>query len=194
MLTFKQVGKTNTDVTLKLSIQTALEREMNLVVATTKGDTALRAAELAKEMGFTGKLVAVSCAYGAKAVDENSLSNEVRDRLHQQGVTVVTAAHALSGAERGISKAFGGVYPVEIMAATLRMFGQGVKVCVEIALMAADCGAIRAKQPVMVVSGTGTGADTACVITPSYTASLLETKINEILCKPALLPQEETAE
>ena len=80
MLTFKQVGKTNTDVTLKLAIQTALEREMNLVVATTKGDTALRAAELAKEMGFTGKLVAVSCAYGAKAVDENSLSNEVRDR------------------------------------------------------------------------------------------------------------------
>lgn len=63
MLTFKQVGKTNTDVTLKLAIQTALEREMNLMVATTKGDTALRAAELAKEMGFTGKLVAVSCAY-----------------------------------------------------------------------------------------------------------------------------------
>ena len=44
MLTFKQVGKTNTDVTLKLAIQTALEREMDLVVATTKGDTALRAA------------------------------------------------------------------------------------------------------------------------------------------------------
>ena len=123
MLTFKQVGKTNTDVTLKLAIQTALEREMDLVVATTKGDTALRAAELAREMGFSGKLVAVSCAYGAKAVNENSLSDEMRGKLHQQGVTVVTAAHALSGAERGISKAFGGVYPVEIMAATLRMFG-----------------------------------------------------------------------
>jgi len=108
MLTFKQVGKTNTDVTLKLAIQTALEREMDLVVATTKGDTALRAAELAREMGFSGKLVAVSCAYGAKAVNENSLSDEMRGKLHQQGVTVVTAAHALSGAERGISKAFGG--------------------------------------------------------------------------------------
>ena len=56
MLTFKQVGKTNTDVTLKLAIQTALEREMDLVVATTKGDTALRAAELAREMGFSGQL------------------------------------------------------------------------------------------------------------------------------------------
>ena len=119
MLTFKQVGKTNTDVTLKLAIQTALEREMDLVVATTKGDTALRAAELAREMGFSGKLVAVSCAYGAKAVNENSLSDEMRGKLHQQGVTVVTAAHALSGAERGISKAFGGVYPVEIMAALM---------------------------------------------------------------------------
>ncbi len=99
MLTFKQVGKTNTDVTLKLAIQTALEREMDLVVATTKGDTALRAAELAREMGFSGKLVAVSCAYGAKAVNENSLSDEMRGKLHQQGVTVVTAAHALSGCQ-----------------------------------------------------------------------------------------------
>ena len=85
MLTFKQVGKTNTDVTLKLAIQTALQREMDLVVATTKGDTALRAAELAREMGFTGKLVAVSCAYGAKAPNANSLSDEVRSIVNKQG-------------------------------------------------------------------------------------------------------------
>ena len=57
MLTFKQVGKTNTDVTLKLAIQTALEREMNLVVATTKGDTALRAAEPAQGMGWSRSAV-----------------------------------------------------------------------------------------------------------------------------------------
>ena len=102
MLTFKQVGKTNTDVTLKLAIQTALEREMDLVVATTKGDTALRAAELAREMGFSGKLVAVSCAYGAKAVNENSLSDEMRGKLHQQGVTVVLRTHS---AERSAESA-----------------------------------------------------------------------------------------
>lgn len=35
------------------------------------------------------------------------------------------------------------------------------------------------------VVGIG-GADTACVITPDYTAGFRNTKIREILCKPGL--------
>lgn len=187
MITFEKPGAINTEVTLKLAIQTAQERGMDLVVATSKGNTACRAAELCKEMGFERQLVAVTCAYGHRGPNENGVSEETRILLQDQGVRVVTAAHALSGAERGISKVFGGVYPVEIMAATLRMFGQGTKVCVEVALMAADNGSIAFKKPVVVVGGTAGGADTACIITPAYTACLLETKINEILCKPSLM-------
>ena len=156
MITFEKPGAINTEVTLKLAIQTAQERGMDLVVATSKGNTACRAAELCKEMGFEHQLVAVTCAYGHRGPNENGVSEETRILLQDQGVKVVTAAHALSGAERGISKVFGGVYPVEIMAAT-------------------------------VVGGTAGGADTACIITPAYTACLLETKVNEILCKPSLM-------
>lgn len=92
----------------------------------------------------------------------------------------------LSGAERGISRKFSGAYPVEIMAHTLRMFGQGTKVCVEIAMMALDNGAIELNKPVVCVGGSARGADTACIITPAYTADCLDTKIHEILCKPGL--------
>ena len=151
------------------------------------GDMLPPECELCKEMGFERQLVAVTCAYGHRGPNENGVSEETRILLQDQGVKVVTAAHALSGAERGISKVFGGVYPVEIMAATLRMFGQGTKVCVEVALMAADNGSIAFKKPVVVVGGTAGGADTACIITPAYTACLLETKVNEILCKPSLM-------
>lgn len=65
------------------------------------------------------------------------------------------------------------------------MLGQGVKGCVEIALMALDSGSIFYGRPVVCVAGSG-GAGTVCVITPDYIADLLNTRIHEILCKPGL--------
>ena len=70
----------------------------------------------------------------------------------------VTAAHALSGAERAFSKQFQGVSRTEIVAHTLRMFGQGTKVCAEISLMSADCGAVEYGRQLIAIGGTGRGA------------------------------------
>ena len=67
----------------------------------------------------------------------------VREELTQKGVKVLTTSHVLSGAERGISAKFGGVSPVEIIAQTLRMFGQGTKVCVEVSTMPLDAEPVR---------------------------------------------------
>ena len=78
MITFEKPGAINTEVTLKLAIQTAQERGMDLVVATSKGNTACRAAELCKEMGFEHQLVAVTCAYGHRGPNENGVSEETR--------------------------------------------------------------------------------------------------------------------
>ena len=44
----------------------------------------------------------------------------------------------------------------------------------------------------MCVAGTGRGADTVCVLTPGYTASLFDTRVHEVLCKPGLYTQEKT--
>ena len=76
MITFEKPGAINTEDTLKLAIQTAQERGMDLVVATSKGNTACRAAELCKEMGFEHQLVAVTCAYGHRGPNENGVSEE----------------------------------------------------------------------------------------------------------------------
>ncbi len=70
----------------------------------------------------------------------NDMAEETRQALIHRGVPVVTAAHALSGAERALSGMSGGVFPVEIVAHTLRMLGQGVKVAVETATMVCDAG------------------------------------------------------
>ena len=53
-------------------------------------------------------------------------------------------------------------------------------------VMALDNGAIELNKPVVCVGGSARGADTACIITPAYTADCLDTKIHEILCKPGL--------
>ena len=176
MTIFEKTGPVNTEETLNIALKTATERNLDIVVASSEGDTALSLMQKAKEAGFAGKIVCVSCAYGSKTPGENRFSQERRTTLEQNGIRVVTAAHALSG--------------VELIAYTLRMFGQGTKVCVEVALMALDCGSISYGKPIVAIGGSGRGADTACVLTPGYTANLMETKIHEILCKPSLMTEE----
>lgn len=186
MITFETIGAVNTDETLRIAVKEAKEHGYDIVAATTSGDTIFKILEIAESMNYENNVVAVTHVYGMKVRGENSMSDEVFEKLREKGVKLVTAAHALSGAERGLSSKYHGVYPVEIVAHTLRMLGQGTKVCVEIALMAADSGSITYGKPVVCIGGSSKGADTACVITPGYTACLLETKIHNILCKPYL--------
>lgn len=186
MTLFEQPGKANTQETLRLAVAAAKEKGFDLVVASSRGDSAYVALDEAKKQGYEGNIVIVPTAWGAKNRGENRMSREIIADLRSKGCEVVFAAHALSGAERGLSTVFKGVYPVEVMAHTLRMFGQGVKVCVEIGLMAMDAGVVDQNRPMVAVGGTAVGADTACILTAGYTASILDTKIHEIICKPSL--------
>ena len=187
MVTFETTGLENTEETLKIAVQYAKDHGFDIVAATSSGDTIFKLKEIADSMEYTENIVAVRYVYGMKEKGKNVMSDETYEKLLSKDIKIVTAAHALSGAERGLSTRFQGVYPVEIVAGALRMFGQGTKVCVEIALMALDSGNITYGKPVVCIGGSAHGADTACIITPGYSACLLETKIHEILCKPSLM-------
>jgi len=128
--------------------------------------------------------VCVTSVYGSAEKGKNEMPDEVRERLTNEGIKVLTTTHVLSGAERGISRKFNGIYPVEIIAHTLRMFGQGVKVCVECSVMALDSGLIPFGERIVAVGGTGRGADTAVILTPSHASDIFGTFIHEIICKP----------
>lgn len=71
----------------------------------------------------------------------------------------------------------------EIVANTLRILGQGVKVCAEITAMASDAGLIP-QENIIAVAGTGSGADTALVIFPQPSNRFFDIKIREFLAKP----------
>jgi hypothetical protein len=60
----------------------------------------------------------------------------------------------------------------------------GVKVCVEILLMAGNAGLVEEGEQVVVVAGTGRGADTALVMTGATSGNLKAMHVSRILCKP----------
>ncbi len=182
MKLFARPGKENTAETLKIAVEGAKARGISKIVIASNSGQSVQ--ELLKLDVAGMKIVCVSHVCGFKNPGEQEMSDEVRAELEKSGVKVVTMTHALSGGERAISNKFHGLGPMEVAAYTLRMFGQGTKVCVEIALMAADAGAIGYREPVMAIGGTGTGEDTAIVLRAGHTASWLDTKVDEILCKP----------
>ncbi|WP_373501037.1 pyruvate kinase alpha/beta domain-containing protein [Desulfococcus sp.] len=177
---FDAPGRENTDRTLEL----ALERGKALgigevVVASTKGDTAIKALE--RFNGF--KVVVVTYHCGFKEPFRSVMPDGVRKALMERGATVVSATHALSGVERSVAKKYSGVYPALLIADTLRLFGQGVKVAVEISIMAADAGALSGGD-IIAVGGTGRGADAAVVLKPANQSDMFDIRVREIICKP----------
>lgn len=178
---FDSPGKINSKNTIDLAFKAAVERNINyIVVASFSGDTA-------KLLANTNNInvICVTRVNGFATPGKSEMSQEIRSELTDLGIKVLTTTHVLSGAERGISKSFGGVYPVEIIAHSLRMLGQGTKVCVEVSIMALDVGLIPYGEPIIAIGGSGKGADTAVIITPSHASCIFETKIHEIIYKPS---------
>lgn len=154
----------------------------HVVAASNSGWTALELLEKIKSTG--AKLISVTEHSGFDGGDELRLNEEYASKLREAGVSILMCSHALSGVGRSISKKFGGTTPVEIIAHTLRRFGQGVKVCAEIAVMAADAGLIPTDRDIIAVGGSGGGADTAVVMRAAHMNNFFDMKIREILCKP----------
>ena len=170
----------NTEQVIQEAIKCAKENDINHIVIASVTGASLP--ELCRY--FDGNIICVTHAYGYKTPGECEFPAELRAQYEAKGVKFVTAAHVLSGAERGISNVFKGMYPVEIMAQTLRMFGAGTKVGVECAIMALDAGCVPFGQKVISLGGTGRGLDSAIVVTPGYAQRVFSTHIHKIICKP----------
>ncbi|MCB2290591.1 hypothetical protein LGK97_12515 [Clostridium sp. CS001] len=176
---FEKSGRINTEISVELAIKAATQNGINyIVVASNEGVTA----EFLKNCG--AQVVVITHANGFREAGAQEMPPETRTKLESYGFKVYTSSHALSGAERSLSSKFGGISPIEVMAQSLKMFGQGVKVCVEISTMALDGGLIPYGEDIIAIAGSGRGADTSVIIRPAHSANILETKIKEIVCKP----------
>ncbi len=176
---WEKKGTHNTEATAEAAMQRAEQLGIkNIVVASNSGSTAA----LFLEKGF--KVICVTHHSGFKNPGENELDPAIRQQLQERGAHVLTTTHLLAGVDRALRLQWGGIYPAEIIAASLRMFGQGVKVCVEICGMALDAGLIPYGEEIVAVAGSGRGADTACAVLPAHSNHFFETVVKEIICMP----------
>jgi hypothetical protein len=181
ILYYSNTGEVNTDQTLREAKLRADELDItDIVVASTRGNTAVKALEVFK--GYN--LVVVPHVTGLRKPGVQEMSDDVQEKVRAAGGKVVIATHVFSGVDRAIQARFDTVYPAGIIAQTLRMFGQGMKVVVEIVAMAADAGVIPADKDVVAIAGTGRGADTAVAIAPANAHRFFDMVIKEIIVKP----------
>jgi uncharacterized protein len=180
---FTEPGPTNTDRTLAQvrSRAQALGIE-TILVATTTGATGLKAAQALQ--GFN--VVAVTHSVGFHAPYHTEHDADLIEQIIAAGAKVLTTTHAFGGVGRAVRKKLGTYQTEEIIAYTLRCFGQGMKVAAEITLMAADAGYIvPAGDPIIAIGGSGRGADTAAVILPTHAQTFFDLKFLEVLCMAA---------
>jgi len=171
---FDKPGAANTDATLQAVNERLKTGDIHhVVVATNTGATALRAAEVlqAPEVRICG-VHHQSSQWGRDA--RARPDPEQLERARRLGVTFVPDSPAVTYFRQIKGES----------AETLRKLGQGIKVAVEVVLMAAQTGLIQTGQIVIGVGGTGRGADAAIVCTATTPDKVGKLFIREILAKP----------
>lgn len=178
---FDEPGPANTERTLELACDRAEALGLqDVVVASTTGATGALAAE-----AFRGRnLVVVSHSSGFRGPNIEELQPENRQAILAAGGKVYTGTHAFGGLGRAVRRKLGTYQIDEVVAFTLRNFCEGVKVCCEISLMAADAGLLPASREVVAIAGTGRGADTALVLRSANGHDFFDLRILEVICKP----------
>ena len=183
---YTKPGRDNTDQTLRLAKKRAQELGIDtIILASTRGDTAARASEVFQ--GF--RLIIVTHSTGLKEPDTQELEQRHRETVESRGGIILTVTHAFGGVGRAVRRKLNTYQVEEIIAYTLRILGEGMKVVCEITLMAADAGLVRTDEDIISIAGTGAGnagrgADVALVLRPACAHFFFETKVREVLCKP----------
>jgi len=178
---FEKVGKANTPQVLALVKERAKERGIRKVVlASTRGETARAAAEVFKGTGVQLVVVPWQFGFGEKYGAGDPFPQELVAELASQGHRTHFSTMLFHTDD------LYGIKIPQAMANLLRIFGQGTKVCIEIIMMACDGGCIGTGEKVIATSGTGSGADTAMVVTAAASSKMTQLKVHEIICKPLL--------
>lgn len=169
---FGKGGPRNTQATLDAALERAAEVKPDaLVVASTSGKTALRAARIFAGTGI--RVIAVPFqkslwkAYGAP---DPKLAAQCR-RLGVEFLPDEPAVIMLDSAHPDVVNAW-------------RTVSEGFKVGLQIASMCVDTGLLKSGARVIAVGGSGQGADTATVLQTFGFADVLKSRVLEIIAKP----------
>jgi len=179
---FEKTGRDNTQRVLELVKQRAIELGILTVIAAST--TGYSGSLIVKDLPGM-KVIVVSHVAGYAGPNTQELTDENRGVIEFGGGKILTAQHGFAGVNRAIRKKTETYQPNEIIADVLRIFGAGMKVMLEIVMMAADAGLVETGKPVIAVAGTHRRADSAGVVVPENSDNFFDLKVPEIICMPA---------
>lgn len=180
---FENPGKQNSQECLTVVHRILCEgHHRHVVIASTDGTTGALFAEALQDSGCN--IVVVTHHAGFKEPNSLELSEENRNRIMKTGARIFTGTILTHSIETAFAAKFQGIYPTHVVAASLRRFGEGTKVCCEISMMAADAGLIPEGEEIVAVAGTGKGADTVLLIRSAVSKRFFDLKVLEVLAKP----------
>jgi hypothetical protein len=183
---FENGGPQNTNKALQVARIFADQFNINdIVIASTTGTTASKALEFFNPKKFNIVIITHSY-YFAGINNRQEFSEDLMETLREQGLKIFSSTHSMAGIERNMRKSLNQWLPIEILAKYLRTnFSQGIKVCMEIASMAADAGLVSdLEKDIICIGGTGKGADTVCLIKAMPTSLFDQLRVKAILAKP----------
>ncbi|MEW5724920.1 MAG: hypothetical protein AB1896_17545 [Thermodesulfobacteriota bacterium] len=179
---FEKAGPENTGACLEIMAGLTGEGVQDFVVASTSGRTGVLAAEALS--GREVNLVVVGHSVGFKGPNQDEFVAENEARIKALGGRVYRGTILTHSLETGLAGSFGGAYPTQIIAASLRRLGQGIKVACEIVMEACDAGLVAEGREVAAAAGTARGADTVALLRAKPSKRFLELVVLEILAKP----------
>jgi hypothetical protein len=182
-------GEANTETVLRLARQRAIDRGIaKLVVASETGRSALKALDIVRR---SASLVVVThypaTTWGPEGKIPIGLQRPeyaaVREQLLAGGAQIVQGTVPFAPPSRSLDWDY--PTPEAMVDKALELWGAGSKIAIEVAVMAADAGAVEDKEEVISCAGTYKGLDTALVVRATFSMSFFrEFEVREIIVKP----------
>ena len=183
MMLFERPGNQNTSDCIKMVVKQVKELgRKHVVVASTSGRTAVAFHKAL--LGTGANLVIVTHSIGFKEPGHDEFDPDARRQLRKSRVPIHTGTILTHSLEKSLMDSFRGVYPGYLIANTLRRFGEGTKVAIEIVMEACDAGLVPEDQEVLGIGGTYRGSDTVLLVRSKPSKRFLEMDVLEILARP----------
>jgi len=180
---FEKPGRVNTGACVSI-VKDAVGAGVSeqVVAASTAGDTGLLLAQALKD----GKahLTVITHSAGFKEPNHIEMPADVRERIKALGADVYTGTMITHSLDTAFANKFGGSYLSQIVANSLRRFGEGTKVACECVMMAVDAGLVPEGEEVISIAGTARGADTVLLVKSAASKRFLDLRVLEVLAKP----------
>ena len=187
---FPEPGEGNTELVVEAVARRVESGDVKTVLVAS--NSGLTAAKLGRALKGKAKVFCVTEAPSRRESGNPwpTLEEGYRSELQELGVGVIEEAafafHDTLLDESGWDMPS----PGALVRETLYAFGQGLKVAVEVVLMAVDSGRIEPCQDVIGVGGSGEGADTAIVVRATYPTTVFardskkRLEVREIIAMP----------